>query len=86
MARYYFNLRHRPGPAGLAVDPEGEELPDLNAARERALEAARDHIARTRTDIIRDWFACSFEIENEDAQLLLTVPFSGTVAEDGIWD
>jgi hypothetical protein len=29
MARYFFNLRHRTGPVGLAVDPEGEELPDL---------------------------------------------------------
>ena len=81
MPRYYFNLRHRPGPAGLAVDQEGEEFSDLNAARERALEAARDHIARTRTDVIRDWFVCSFEIEDEDAQLLLTVPFSDTVPD-----
>ena len=81
MPHYYFNLRHRPGPAGLAVDQEGEEFPDLNAARECALDAARDHIARTRTDIIRDWFVCSFEIEDEDAQLLLTVPFSDTVPD-----
>jgi hypothetical protein len=86
MPRYYFNIRHRPGPAGLAVDPEGEEFPDLNAARERALSAARDHIFRTRTDIIRDWFVCSFEIEDEDAQLLLTVPFSSTVSDEGVWD
>ena len=78
MPRYYFNLRHRPGPAGLAVDPEGEEFPDLAAARERALSAARDHIARTRTDVIRDWFVCSFEIEDEDAQLVLHVPFRDT--------
>jgi hypothetical protein len=76
MPRFFFNLRHRPGPAGLAVDPEGEDFPDLNAARERALNAARDHIARTRSDTIRDWFNCSFEIEDQDAQLVLTVPFS----------
>ena len=86
MPRYYFNVRHRPGPAGLAVDPEGEEFPDLNAARERALSAARDHIARTRTLIIRDWFVCSFEIEDEDAQLLLTVPFSDTVKKMEGWN
>lgn len=30
---------------------------------------------------IRDWFVCSFEIENEDAQLLLTVPFTDTLTE-----
>jgi hypothetical protein len=85
MPRYYFNVRHRPGPAGLAVDREGEEFPDLNAARERALSAARDYFARTRTDIIRDWFVCSFEIEDEDAQLLLTVPFRSTVPDVGVW-
>ena len=81
MPRYYFNLRHRDGPAGLAVDHEGEELPDLNAARERALEEARDHIARTRTDAVRDWFVCSFEIEDEDAERVLTVQFSDTVPD-----
>jgi len=86
MPRYFFNLRHRPGPAGLAVDPEGDELADLNAAREHALFVARDTIARTRTDIVRDWMVCSFEIEDEDAQLLLTVPFSDTVSEEGVWD
>ena len=86
MPRYFFNLRHRPGPAGLAVDPEGNELPDLSAAREHALFVARDLIARTRTDIIRDWFVCSFEIEDEDAQLVLTVPFSDTVSDEGVWE
>jgi hypothetical protein len=82
MPRYYFNLRHRPGLAGLAVDPEGEELPDLNVARERALEAARDHIARTRTDTVRDWFVCSFEIEDENTRRVLTVPFSDLFPEE----
>jgi hypothetical protein len=86
MPRYFFNLRHRPGPAGLAVDPEGDELADLNAAREHALFVARDTIARTRTNIVRDWMVCSFEIEDEDAQLLLTVPFSDTVSDEGIGD
>ena len=46
MPRYFFNVRHRPGPAGLAQDPEGEELADANAARERALTVARAMIAR----------------------------------------
>ena len=86
MSRYFFNLRHRPGPAGLAVDPEGDELADLNAAREHALFVARDTIARTRIDIVRDWMVCSFEIEDEDAQLLLTVPFSDTVSDEGVWE
>jgi uncharacterized protein DUF6894 len=86
MPRFFFNLRHRPGPAGLAVDPEGDELANLDEAREHALAEARDMIARTRTDMIRDWMVCSFEIEDEDAELLLTVPFSDTVPELGDWD
>jgi hypothetical protein len=86
MPRFFFNLRHRLGPAGLAVDPEGDELANLDEAREHALAEARDMIARTRTDMIRDWMVCSFEIEDEDAELLLTVPFSDTVPELGDWD
>ena len=81
MPRYYFNLRHRPGPNGLAVDPEGEELPGLEAARERALAAAKDMIARMTTYLVRDWTACSFEIEDADAQRVLTVPFSDAVPD-----
>ena len=86
MPRFFFNLRHRPGPAGLVVDPEGDELANLSEAHDHALTEARDMIARTRTDMIRDWFVCSFEIEDEDAQLLLTVPFSDTVPVEEGWD
>lgn len=81
MPRYFFNIRHRLGPTGLAVDPEGDELPDVNAAREHALSQARIMIARDRHTFIRDWMDCSFEITDEDGQLVLTVPFSDTVQE-----
>lgn len=81
MPRYFFNLRHRSGPAGLAVDPEGDELPDLNAARDHALREARELIATSRTFLVRDWTACSFEIEDADAQRVLTVPFSDAVPD-----
>ncbi|MHC2109053.1 DUF6894 family protein [Methylobacterium sp. CM6246] len=79
MPRYFLNLRY--GRDKLAIDPEGDELPNLDAARERALEAARDLIARTRTSIVRDWFTCAFEIVDEAGHPVLTVPFSDTVAE-----
>ncbi|GJE60748.1 DUF6894 family protein [Methylobacterium trifolii] len=82
MPRYFFNLRYGRGPDKLAVDPEGDELPDLDAARELALHNARDLIARARSDIVRDWFTCSFEIEDTDCKLLLTIPFSATVPEE----
>ena len=81
MPRYLFNVRHRPGPAGLAEDPEGDELADVNAAREHALSVARKMIARERLTLIRDWMVCSFEIMHEAGRHVLTVPFSDTVAE-----
>ena len=86
MPRYFFNLRHRPGPAGLAVDEEGDELADVSAVWEHALFMARDMIARTRTDIVRDWMVCSFEVTDVTGALVLTVPFSDTVSDEGIWD
>ncbi|MER2269791.1 DUF6894 family protein [Methylobacterium oxalidis] len=86
MPLYFFNVRHRPGPAGLAVDPEGEEFADVNAAREHALSMARISIARERLTMIRDWMVCSFEIMDESGQLVLTVPFSDTVPVEEGWD
>lgn len=86
MPRYFFNIRHRPGPGGLAVDPEGEECADLNAARENVLAQARVMIARERHTFIRDWMDCSFEIMDEAGQPVLTVPFSDTVDELEDWD
>lgn len=76
MPHYFFNVRHAPGPEGLAVDPEGDDLPDLSAAREHALEEARKMIVGPSMSYVRDWFVCAFEIEDEDAKLLLTVPFT----------
>ncbi|QDI79099.1 hypothetical protein E8E01_00935 [Methylorubrum populi] len=86
MPRYFFNLWHRPGPGGLAEDDEGDELADVNAVREYALSLARDLIARGRNETIRDWTACSFEVTDKQGQLVLTVPFSDTVREEGVWN
>jgi len=81
MPRYFFNIRYRPGPDGVAIDPEGNELPDLDAARDHALTSARDLMATKPTFLVRDWTACSFEIEDADAQRVLTVPFGDTVPD-----
>jgi hypothetical protein len=85
MPRYFFNIRHRPGPAGLAEDPEGDELADVNAAHEMALTRIRAMVARDRLTMIRDWMVCSFEIVDEQGQPVLTLPFSKTVPEAD-WD
>lgn len=85
MPRYFFNIRYRPGPAGLAVDQEGDELADVNAAREHALSQARIMIARERLTLIHDWMVCSFEIVDEAGQPVLTILFSDTVTELKDW-
>jgi len=82
LARFFFNLRHRPGPNGLAVDPEGDELLDVEQARAHAISAARDLIARTRSDSVRDWFACAFEIVDEAGRHVLTVSFNDTIQDN----
>lgn len=86
MPRYFFNIRHRPGPTGLSVDREGDELADVNAAREHALFEARAVIVQERLPLIRDWMDCSFEIVDENRQPVLTVPFSDTVSGLEDWD
>jgi hypothetical protein len=85
MPRYFMNLRHRPGPNGLSVDEEGDELANVNAVREHALSVAEKMIARDRLTMIRDWLVCSFEITDEEGQLVLTLPFSDTVPELEDW-
>ena len=85
MPRFFFNVRHRDGPAGLAIDDEGDDLADVDAAREHALSQARKMIAKDRLTLIRDWMVCSFEVTDEAGGTVLTVPFSDTVPHhDGL--
>ena len=83
MPRFFFCLRYGPEPDKLAVDFEGDDLPDVAAAREHALGLARDLVARTRSYAVRDWFTCSFEITDDAGRSVLTVPFSDTVPDEG---
>lgn len=80
MPHYFINVRYAPGPDGLAVDPEGLDFPDVVAVHRYALESARDMIARERSSRITDWLACSFEVEDEHAQIVLRVPFTEAAA------
>ena len=79
MPRYFMNLRYSPGPSGLSIDEEGDELADEAMVREHALRVARESIAHDRLEMIPDWFICSFEITDEAGQHVMTVPFSDTV-------
>ena len=70
------------GPDGQARDPEGDALPGPGEARAHALAIARGLIARTRVHAVRDWFACTFEVTDEDDRPVMAVPFSDTVMAD----
>jgi len=78
---YYFNIRTG---AGLVEDPEGDTYPDLQAAREGALAAARVMIAegdQTGEDR-RSW---RVEIMDRANQHVLTIMFSEAL-ESGMDD
>jgi hypothetical protein len=81
MPRYFLHLRYGQGLDKLAMDPEGDELADDEAARQHALQSARDLVAGARSFAVRDWFVCSFEIEDEKFRRVMTVPFSDIVPE-----
>ena len=82
MARYFFNIRHKPGPDGVADDIDGDEIADIAQVREHALGVARDLIARTRLDSIANWFDCAFEITDEQGHPVMTVPFTDIVPDE----
>jgi len=60
----------------LAVDEEGEEVPEPSLLRGHVEATARDLIRRTRLGAVRDWRHCTFEVKDEGGQLVLILPFS----------
>ncbi len=81
MPRYFLHLRYRDGTDGLAVDEEGDELPDSGMLREHVEATARDLMRNTRLDAIRNWRDCTFEVTDEAGQVVLTLPFSDVPTE-----
>jgi hypothetical protein len=76
MPLYFFHFR---GGGEVAIDPEGQELPDLAAAREEAIGGLRDRAAdRLRSGEPVD-SSDRMEITNGAGELLLTVPFGDAV-------
>jgi hypothetical protein len=69
---YYFNIRTS---SGVIEDPEGSTLPDLQAARRKALSDARRMIAEgdSKGEDRRSW---SFEIMDRANQPALAIRFS----------
>ena len=76
MPRFFLHLRYRDGMDGLAVDEEGDCLPNAGGLREHVEATARDLMRHTRLAAISDWRACTFEVTDETGQLVLTLPFA----------
>ena len=71
MPLYYLHIRNGDK---LEVDPDGTELPDLNAAVAEALKVARELLGEVN-DLRRD---AVIEIADGAGRTVLTVPFSDT--------
>jgi hypothetical protein len=76
MPRFFLHLRYRDGIDGLAVDEEGDCLPNAGGLRKHVEATARDLMRHTRLAAITDWRACTFEVTDETGSLVLTLPFS----------
>ncbi len=63
---------------GFTTDEEGVELPDIHATRIAAIEGLREIMASELKDGLLKT-ASFIEIEEENGELLLTVPFSEAV-------
>src|SRR3954452_6764284 len=74
--RYFLSLRYKDGIDGLAVDEEGDELPNEGVLREHVIETARDLIG-TRSNV--HWLDCTFEVTDEAGHHVLTLPFKEAV-------
>jgi hypothetical protein len=80
---YFLHVRYKPGPDGLAVDTEGDELPDAGALRDHVLVTARDMLRGPRLREI-EWASCTMEVTDAAGRLVLTLPFSEAAdAPDG---
>jgi hypothetical protein len=78
--RFFLHLRYRDGIDGLAVDEEGDELPDSGDLRQHVEQTARDLMRHARLAAITDWRGCTFEVTDESGSLVLTLPFSEVAA------
>jgi hypothetical protein len=75
--RFFFNLACG---AYVFPDHDGEELPDIDAARAFAFESARE-LMSTRLRTRDDWGACAYEVTDRAGRRLLVVRFPDVPAK-----
>jgi hypothetical protein len=79
MPTYFFNVRQN---GSLIEDEEGIDLPDLDTAKTEAMGGAMDIVAdRTRSGSPMG-LDDTFEVTDEDGEVLLTVPFREAVPQN----
>ena len=71
MARYFFHLRDGDR---LLLDDEGEELPDLVAARSYAIESARQLLSQAVLSATAFSLHQQIEVVDEAGRTVLTMP------------
>jgi hypothetical protein len=71
--RFFTNVRR----GGVLIpDPEGEDLPDAEAARVEALETVREMMRLPHVyGDLREWQRDEFVVTDEAGAVVLTVPF-----------
>ena len=79
MPRFHLNIRQR---GDVVEDIEGIELPDLDAAVENAMAAAREMIAEGIKANDLSAIQCAFDIADEASVLLRIVWFAESLHED----
>ena len=78
MPRYFFHVSLE---GTLIEDPDGQDLPDADAAWERARQGAR---ALMRADLGRpvNWLSCRFEVADASGEVVFDLPFAEAVEID----
>jgi hypothetical protein len=79
MPRYFFNVSLEDH---LLPDPEGQELPDAEAAWERARRIALDGMSVDAGGRV-NWHACHVEVKDAGGEIVLELPFLEAVEITG---
>lgn len=80
MPRYFFNMR---GSDSYIADEEGDDLPDIASARNAAITAAREILAK-RIKSGTDTGTHKFEITDSHGDVVLTVDFQEALASKSL--
>ena len=80
MPRYYLHICNG---VGFVEDTEGQELANVEAARESAIKGARDLIASEVRDGVMN-LSSFIEVEDENRRHLFTLSFSEAVQVKGL--